>query len=223
MLRRLLTLLQLEYTLLWRRPQEWLYPCLFFMMVTSVLPIMLPVSAILLTNVMLSYFWVVALFCSLLAVQTLFTHDLEDGYLEQMIFDPLPCAVRLAVMLFVRCSSIVVPLLVFVAVFGVCMHLSARNIAILSVGLLFGVPILFLLGGLCVALTLGLRQQGVLFSILLLPFAIPVLMLGANSAERALTALPYQGPLTMLVGLCILAWTCLPSMIMAAISIGLDE
>jgi len=114
------------------------------------------------------------------------------------------------------------PLIILTPLLGLMFHLSIFTISALSISLLLGTPILILLGSLGAALTLGLRQQGVLLGLLILPLALPVLIFGVTITTQAGTGLAIAGPLAFLAGLLILAITLLPWTIAATLRISLD-
>ena len=60
--------------------------------------------------------------------------------------------------------------------------------------LLVGTPALTLIGAVGAALTVGLRRGGLLLSVLVLPFAVPVLIFGVTAATAVLSGGPTLGP-----------------------------
>ena len=102
-------------------------------------------------------------------------------------------------------------------------HLSLSSIGALCLSLLLGTPILTLVGSMGVALTLGLRQQGVLLGLLMLPLVTPVLIFGVNVVQQAQAHLSILGPVAFLAGLTVLAITLLPVGIAATLRVSLDS
>ena len=93
----------------------------------------------------------------------------------------------------------------------------------LCLSLLLGTPILTLLGTLCVALTLGLRQQGVMLGLLILPLATPILIFGVSIVQQTEAGLPANAAIAFLASLLVLAITTLPWTIAATLRVALDE
>jgi heme exporter protein B len=75
----------------------------------------------------------------------------------------------------------------------------------LLLGLLLGTPVLSLIGAIGAALTLGLRNGGVLVSLLVLPLTIPVLIFGAGAVEATASGLGGEGHLSMLAAILLLS------------------
>jgi heme exporter protein B len=63
---------------------------------------------------------------------------------------------------------------------------------------LLGTPILSLLGGLGAALTLGVRNGGVLILLLILPLCIPVLIFGAGAVSAVDAGLSPRAHLSLI-------------------------
>jgi heme exporter protein B len=89
--------------------------------------------------------------------------------------------------------------------------------------LLLGTPVLSMIGSIGAALTLGLRGGGVLISLLVLPFYIPVLVYGsgaiATSMVEGLTIQPY---VLLLSAFVLLATIFSPWATAAALKISLE-
>jgi heme exporter protein B len=102
-------------------------------------------------------------------------------------------------------------------------HLPFASVWTLCLGLLLGTPVLMLIGCLGTALTLGLRQQGVLLSLLMLPLVVPILIFGVSIVQQSQAGLSIAGPLSFLAGIFSLSVTLLPVTIAATIKISLDN
>jgi heme exporter protein B len=115
------------------------------------------------------------------------------------------------------------PLVILSPILCWLFHLPFTAIVSLFFSLLLGTPILTLIGSLGVALVLGLRQQGVLLGLLILPLVTPVIIFGVNIVQQSQANLPIAGPLAFLAGLSIFAITLLPWAIAATIRVGIDD
>ena len=76
--------------------------------------------------------------------------------------------------------------------------------------LLFGTPVLSLIGAIAVALTVCLRSGGMLLSLLILPLYMPVLIFSMLAVENALAGLPIDAELYFLAGMLVLSITLGP-------------
>ena len=79
-----------DLLLAWKRPGDVLNPLFFFAMVSSLFPLALGPDAQQLTSIGPGVTWVAALLATLLALNSLFLTDFEDGSLEQLLLSPQP-------------------------------------------------------------------------------------------------------------------------------------
>lgn len=212
-----------ELLLLLRRSQEWLYPVGFFIMMVSLFPIAFSPDPVFLQKYLPGCVWIAALLSSLLSVQTLFLIDMEEGYLEQVILSPLPLSVFVICKLIANWIATALPLIILTPLLGILFHVSLNVIIGLVLSLLIGTPILLLVGAFSVSLTLGLRQQGILLGILMLPLVVPVLIFGVNIAQLAQAHFSVLGPALFLGGLSMLAISLLPYVIAVTIRISCES
>ena len=88
--------------------------------------------------------------------------------------------------------------------------------------LLLGTPLLSLLGAIGAALTLGVRAQGMLLSLLVLPLLIPVLIFGAGAVEANIAGLGVTAHFSVLGALLLLALPTAPVAAALALRIALE-
>lgn len=212
-----------ECLVLLRRSQEWLYPLGFFLILMTLFPLAYTPDAVLLQKLMPGCVWIAALLASLLSIENVFVMEIEEGNLEQVLVSNIPLSLYIAIKLFVQWLVTQVPLILLTPLLGVLFHLSGAAIGVLCLSLLLGTPILTLIGSLGVALTLGLRQQGVLLGLLILPLVIPILIFGVNIVQQVQNGLSLIGPLVFLSGLLVFAMTLVPFAIAAGLRIGLED
>ena len=70
------------------------------------------------------------------------------------------------------------------------LNVDMRGLPMLMAGLAVGTPALSFLGAIGAALTMSVRRGGLLASLLVLPFYIPVLIFGVSAAEAAAVSAP---------------------------------
>lgn len=212
-----------ELLLLLRRSQEWLYPVGFFIIVISLFPLAFTPDPAFLQKYVPGCVWIAALLSSLLSIEPVFSSDLEDGNLEQLLLSATPLSWLLSAKLAAQWLVTEFSLIVLTPILGVLFHLSMTTTFILCLSLLLGTPILTLVGSLGVALTLGLRQQGVLLGLLILPLVTPVLIFGVNIVQQAQSGFSILGPIAFLGGVAVLAITILPTVIAGALRVSFDD
>lgn len=76
-----------ELTLAWRRWDEVTQPLIFYLVVTTLFPLATTPELAVLRTVGGGVVWVAALLSSLLALESVFRSDVEDGTMEQWVLD----------------------------------------------------------------------------------------------------------------------------------------
>jgi heme exporter protein B len=101
-------------------------------------------------------------------------------------------------------------LLIAAPVLAVFYNLPGPAFVPLILSMLLGTPTLSLIGAIGAALTLGARRSGVLISLLVLPFYIPVLIFGALIVDSALAEREFGSLFMVLGGFLLLALATAP-------------
>lgn len=210
-----------DLRLLWRRRGDALQPALFALLVVVLFALALGGENARLATVAPSVLWVAVLLAGLLALDTLFRGDAEDGSLEQWMLAPVPLAWLVGVRTFMHWATTALPLLVATPALGELLHLPREQLPVLLASLALGTPLLSLLGAVVAALTVGMRRSGILVALLALPLYVPVLVFGAGSVAAAAQGLDPGGALLLLGAGLVLAVVLAPLAAAAAIRIAL--
>jgi heme exporter protein B len=165
--------------------------------------------------------WLAVLLAGLLALDTLFRGDAEDGSLEQWMLAPVPLAWLVLVRTFMHWTTTALPLLIATPLLAELLHLPRAQLPVLLASLALGTPLLSLLGAVVAALTVGMRRSGILVALLALPLYVPVLVFGAGSVVAAAQGLDPIGALLLLGAGLVLALVLAPLAAAAAIRIAL--
>ena len=205
-----------------RHLHEWLYGVVFFLITICLFPLALSPEREFLQHYMPGGIWLAALLASLLSIESLFASDLEAGFLEQYLFTEWPVPIIILPKLFAAWLTSQFLLILLTPLLGWWFNFNLATQLGLMISLLLGTPIIFLLSALAISLSIGLQQQGVLLSLILLPLSIPVLIFGTNIVTTAQQGLNYATPAIFLAGLTLLAILLLPLAIAAALKISLD-
>ena len=215
-------LLTRDLRLLWRRRGDALQPALFALMVVVLFALALGNDPQLQAKVAAGVLWVAALLAGLLALDTLFRGDAEDGSLEQWMLAPLPLAWLVAVRTFIHWATTAWPLLLATPFLAELMHLPRAQLPVLMMGLALGTPLLSLIGAVIAALTVGMRRSGILVGLLALPLYVPVLVFGAGSVAASAQGLDPVGALLLLGAGLLVAMVLAPLTAAAAIRIAVN-
>ena len=210
-----------DLRLLWRRRGDALQPALFALLVVVLFALALGAEAQALARVASAVLWLAVLLAGLLALDTLFRGDAEDGSLEQWMLAPVPLAWLVLVRTFMHWATTALPLLIATPLLAELLHLPRAQLPVLLASLALGTPLLSLLGAVVAALTVGMRRSGILVALLALPLYVPVLVFGAGSVVAAAQGLDPVGALLLLGAGLVLALVLAPLAAAAAIRIAL--
>ncbi len=193
-----LWVIQRDLLLAMRRRSDVLTTLFFFIIVVSLFPLGVGPEINILRTMAPGVVWVAALLASMLSLGRMFSSDYLDGTLEQMLLSPQSLAMLVLGKALAHWLVTGVPLVLMSPVLGIQYDLSADALLVLTASLLLGTPVLSLIGAIGAALTLGLRGDGVLVSLLVLPLYIPVLIFGAGAVEASAAGLGAGAHLSLL-------------------------
>jgi len=195
----------------------------FFLAVVTVIPFGVGPDLKLLARIGPAILWIAALLASLLGLERLFGADREDGSLD---------------VYFVSGESLVVyalgraaghwiatgPALVVAApILGLLLNLEPAAMGAVALTLLVGTPALTLIGAVGAALTAGLPRGGLLVTVLVLPFTIPVLIFGVLATQGAISEPePFLAPFLLLCAGTLVALVLAPIACAAALKLALE-
>jgi heme exporter protein B len=205
-----------------RRRVEALLPLAFFGVAASLFPLGVGPEPQTLRTIAPGVLWVCALLSTMLSVTQLYAGDHADGSLEQMLLSGEPGLLIALAKALAHWLVTGLPLVLVAPLFGLMFDMSAAGIAMLTLTLLLGTPILSLLAGLGAALTLGLRSSAVLLILLVLPLCIPALIFGAGGVVAVESGLSARGHLSLLGALLIFTALLAPPATAAALSIATE-
>lgn len=211
-----------DLLLAWRRRSDVLATLFFFIIVVSLFPLGIGPEQQLLRTIAPGVVWVAALLASMLALGRTFGNDYQDGTLEQLMLTPQPLYLIVLAKVLAQWLVSEVPLVLVAPVLGLQFGLSQNTLAVMTVSLLLGTPVLSLVGSIGAALTLGLRSANVLVALLVLPLYIPVLIFGAGAIEATVSGADAQPYLLLLGATLVLALTFAPWATAAALRISVE-
>jgi heme exporter protein B len=205
-----------------RRRVDTVSVLVFFVLVASLFPLGVGSDAALLPRLGPGVVWVAALLASMLSLSRLFADDHRDGCLEQMLLSPHPLTLLVLSKVTAHWVASGLLLVLVSPLLALQFGLSPEACGVLVLSLLLGTPILSLLGAIGAALTVGLRNGGVMVSLLVLPLCVPVLVFGAGAVEAHQAGLGMGGHLSLLGALLLLALPTAPWAAAAALRIAYD-
>jgi heme exporter protein B len=208
--------------LLLRRRGDALQPALFALLVVVLFALALGAEPTTLAKVAPAVLWLAVLLAGLLALESLFRGDADDGTLDQWMLAPVPLAWLVLVRTVMHWATSVLPLLVATPFLAELLHLPRVQLPVLMASLALGTPLLSLIGAVVAALTVGMRGSGILVALLALPLYVPVLVFGAGSVAAAAQGLDPNGALLLLGAGLVVALVLAPLAAAAALRIALS-
>lgn len=174
---------------------------LFYLAVAAVTPFAMGPDLNLLAKIGPAILWTGALLASLLGLERLFQIDREDGSLDLMVLNrhvmPLPFSV------FIKCVAHWIttglPLVIVTPLLGLLLNMDGTAIGATALTLLIGTPAITFIGAVGAAIAVSLPRGGLLVSVVILPFVIPVLIFGVMATFGAsVDGAPFKAPLLLL-------------------------
>jgi len=170
----------------------------FFLLVAVIVPLGIGPDVDLLALIASGMLWVGLLLASLLTLERLFQADFEDGSLDLLTMGELPLELVAFAKTLAHWLSTSLPLVLAAPLFGLLLNLDKASYGPMLLAALVGTPALSFLGGIGAALTVGIRRGGLLASLLVLPFHIPVLIFGVGAMSVEIPGLAAQQSLLLL-------------------------
>jgi heme exporter protein B len=212
-----------DLTLAWRRWDDVAQPLLFYFIVTTLFPLATTPELSQLRSIGAGIIWVAALLASLLALESLFRSDVDDGTMEQWVLSGQPVAWLMLARVAAHWTLTGLPLVIVSPLVGTALGIPVSAWPTLVLSLVLGTATLSLLGGIGAALTVGVRRGNLLLALLVLPLAMPLLIFGARAVDLAVDGLPAAGPLQLLAAMFFLTLSLGPLAMAAAIRIGVEN
>jgi len=174
-----------DLLLAWKRPGDVLNPLFFFAMVCTLFPLAVGPSQEQLEFSGPGVLWVAALLATLLSLNSLFLSDFEDGSLDQLLVSPQPLPVLVLGKTLAHWLTAGLPLVFVSPILALTYNMPVSVMGVMMLTLTLGTMSLSLLGSIGAALTVGLHRGTALLSLLMLPLAMPIMILGANAVSLA--------------------------------------
>lgn len=209
-----------ELLISYRKRAEYIYPLLFFLMMVTLFPLATSANPQLLQLMAPGVIWMAVLLATLLSLNYLFRDDYLDGSLELMLLSAYPLSFLVMLKLFSQWLVFIVPFVVIAPVLAFLFHLSGHAVFVLLISLLLGTPVLIFLGSIGAALTVGLRNGGLLLVLILLPLYVPTLIFASQAVIIAEQGGSVAPPMAWLGALFVLTFMLTPWASAFALRIG---
>ena len=212
-----------ELTLAFRHWDQAAQPLLFYVIVITLFPLAISPDLAELRQIAPGVVWVAAMLSCLLALESLFRPDVEDGTMEQWVLSEQPLAWMLLMKTVAHWLVTGLPLVIMSPFLATGLGVPATAWPVLMASLALGTAALSVLGAIGAALTVGVRRGNVLLALLVLPLEVPILIFGARAVSLGMTGEAVAGPLNLLAAILVLSLSLGPIAMAAAIRIGVES
>ena len=193
-----------------RNPSSFLNPLLFFVISISLFPIAISPESQTLSNIAPGIIWVTVMLSALLSLNTLFHFDYENGILEQMVISHHSLALILLAKTTAHWILTGLPIILLSPLVGTVLFLDYESFLILMLTLLIATPCLSLIGAIGASLIVGIKNSGMLLSLLVLPLYVPILIFGTSAVSQTQFNLPINGQIYFLSFMLVLSLITAP-------------
>ena len=190
--------LRRDLLLAYRRRGEAASPLIFFIMVSTLIPLGITPEPARLAEIAPGIIWVMALLATLLSIDGIFASDYQDGSLEQLLISPHLLAMPVLGKTAAHWMVTGLPLTLASPLLGMMLSLPAQGYVPMVASLALGTGCLSLIGSVGAALTVSLRKGGLLLSLLVMPLYMPVIIFGSATVQSAIDGFAWSGPLAIL-------------------------
>ena len=214
--------LRRDLLIAFKRKNEVVNPFMFFLIVATLFPIGISPEPDRLSEIAAGGLWLSTLLASLLAMDSLYRADYEDGSLEQLLLAPHSLYFMVLAKNLAHWLISGLPVVLVSPLIGYMLNLPAESFGILFVTLLLGTPVLSLLGSIGVALTVGLGSRGLILAVITLPMSVPVLIAGTMAVQQTLNGASLAGYLAIMGAMLLASISLAPLASAAALRISVN-
>jgi heme exporter protein B len=195
---------------------------MFFVISISLFPIAISPEAQTLSSIAPGIIWVITMLSVLLSLNSLFHYDYDSGVLEQMVIShhSLPLILLAKTLAHWMLSGL--PIIILSPFLGMALFINTEGIYILVLTLIIATPCLSLIGSIGASLVVGIKNSGMLLSLLILPLYIPILIFATSAVSQSQSNLPIDGQLYFLGFILILSLLITPFLSALSLKISLE-
>ncbi len=205
-----------------RNPSSFLNPLLFFVIAISLFPLAISPESHTLSNIAPGIVFVTCMLSVLLSLNALFHYDYDNGVLEQIVISHHSLPLILLAKTIAHWLLTGLPIILLSPLLGMTLFLNADSICVLMLILLLATPSLSLIGAIGASLVVGIKNSGMLLSLLILPLYIPILIFATSAVSQSQFNFPISGQLYLLASILIISLMASPFVSALALKTSLD-
>ena len=166
--------------------------------------------------------WVSCLLVCVLNVENIFKDDYEDGSLEIFLMDAQNLEINVLAKVFSHWLISNLPIIFVAPIIALVLGINSQTSLVLFLSLILGTPTLSLIGSIAGALTVSLKKNKILVSIIVLPLYIPVLIFGTSAVNNSYFSLSFISELYLLSIIFLIFLLITPIICAKSLKISLD-
>ena len=210
MLTKFCSILRLEILSHWRGQLFGLSGLLFFLVSVVFFPLAIGSNPELLQSIGPGYIWMMAMFASLITVDSIFKTDQQFGFLDK-------CLSQSHILFYYGYSKIIVhwlssglPLVCITMLLGIFYYLTWSTLLTLMISLFIGTFIISVFTVFAAVLTLSVSQRSLLIPILIIPLMVPICILGTLATYNSMLLLSPIADLCFMLAILLVSSLALP-------------
>ena len=220
---KILNIITKEFLLASRSGYEIFMPIVYFLIIIIFFNISTSyVEKVIMLELLPLMIWISCLLICILNLETIFKEDYDDGTLEMFLIkdDDIELGILIKILSHWLLSNL--PIVIVAPLIAMVLGLDATTTLTLFVTLLIGTPTMSLIGSIAAALTISLRKNKILVSIIVLPLYIPILIFGTSAVNNSFFKMNYSVELTLMLFLFFIFLLITPLACSKALKISLD-
>ena len=220
---KILNIITKEFLLASRSGYEIFMPIVYFLIIIIFFNISTSyVEKVIMLELLPLMIWVSCLLICILNLETIFKEDYDDGTLEMFLIkdDEIELGILIKILSHWLLSNL--PIVIVAPLIAMVLGLDTTTTLTLFITLLIGTPTMSLIGSIAAALTISLRKNKILVSIIVLPLYIPILIFGTSAVNNSFFKMNYSVELTLMLFLFFIFLLITPLACSKALKISLD-
>ena len=142
--------------------------------------------------------WIACLLICVLNIESIFKDDYDDGSLEIFVIHNENLEIDILAKIFSHWLLSNFPVVLIAPFLSLLLGLDYDTSIVLFLSLLIGTPTMSLLGSIAAALTISLKKNKILTSIVVLPLYIPILIFGTSAVNNSFFNIDYFSELILM-------------------------
>ena len=166
--------------------------------------------------------WISCLLICVLNLETIFKDDYDDGTLEMFIINDRYIERDIMAKVISHWILSNLPMVVIAPALSLVLGLDTNTAYVLLITLLIGTPTMSLIGSIAAALTLSLKKNKILMSLIVLPMYIPILIFGTSAVNNSYFKINFESEILMMMIIFLIFLLVSPIACSKALKISLD-